>query len=235
MSRYSVAELAEQADVSLRTVRYYQATCLLQPPEREGRSAVYTDEHLQRLLQIVELRGRGLKLDSIREMLHARSLGEAPVVALLGPDIASEHWLTESSATLGAVEVAQLLGSRYLSLLSDLERVGYVEKVDTPDGPRWRVDDLPLLRGALQLADIGTDVELSARARDLIRGRVRRMAEDLVGMWISESGALYEGEATSEELLLSLDLIRAVAWQSAAHVMAQETEGALRDRANRSA
>ena len=222
-----MAELAEKADVTLRTVRYYQATGLLQRPERSGRNAVYTGEHLQRLREIAELRTRGLKLASIRDLLQARSMGETPVVALLGPDVASEHWLTESSATMSAVEVAQLLGERYLWLLTDLERAGYLRKIDTPDGPRWRADDLPLLRGALQLTEIGSDIELSARARDLLRRRIRRMAEDLVGMWIRAAGELYEGEATSAEFLLNIDLIRAVAWQSAAHIMAQEIERAL--------
>ncbi len=227
MPTYSVVELAEKADVTLRTVRYYQATGLLQRPERSGRNAVYTGEHLQRLREIAELRSRGLKLASIRDLLEARSMGETPVVALLGPEVASEHWLTESSATMSAVEVAQLLGERYLWLLTDLERAGYLNKIDTPDGPRWRAVDLPLLRGALQLTEIGTDIELSARGRDLMRRRIRSMAEDLVGMWIQESGDLYEGEATAAEFLLNIDLIRAVAWQSAAHIMAQEMERAL--------
>jgi DNA-binding transcriptional MerR regulator len=227
MPTYSVAELAGKAEVTLRTVRYYQATGLLQRPERSGRSVVYTDDHLQRLREIAELRSRGLKLASIRDLLHARSMGETPVVALLGPEVASDHWLAESSATMGAVEVAQLLGERYLWLLTDLETAGYLKKIDTPQGPRWRADDLPLLRGALQLTEIGTDVELSARARDLLRLRIRRMAEDLVAMWIRASGELYEGEATSEEFLLNLQLIRAVAWQSTAHIMAQEMQRAL--------
>ena len=48
MPTYSVAELAGKAEVTLRTVRYYQATGLLQRPERSGRSVVYTDDHLQR-------------------------------------------------------------------------------------------------------------------------------------------------------------------------------------------
>jgi hypothetical protein len=89
------------------------------------------------------------------------------------------------------------------------------------------VADLPLLRGALELTEIGTDVALSARGRDLMRRRVRVLAEDLVRMWIAEAGGLYEGEGTTEEFGLSLDRIRAVAWQSAAHIMAQEIERAL--------
>jgi DNA-binding transcriptional MerR regulator len=226
MAVYSLPELAEAAGVTPRTVRYYQATGLLQRPARVGRNSVYADEHLDRMRQIAALSGKGLKLHAIRDMVNARSVGKAPIVALLGPEFANEQWLESATQTFNAVELAQTLGERYLGLLRDLEDAGYVRKVETPDGLRWQVDDMPLLRGALQLAEIGSDVALSARARDMLRRRVRRLAEDLIMLWISEAGELYEGEATNEDFMLNIDRIRAVAWQSAAHVMAQEIERA---------
>ena len=166
MATLSLDELCEQTGLTARTVRYYQASGLLQRPARAGRNAVYSDEHVQRVRQIAEMRARGLKLDAIRDVLHARAIGKAPVVALLGPELSSDQWLTQSSATLTAVEVAELLGERYLDMLADLEKAGYLRKVSTEAGTRWQADDLPLLRGALQLAEIGTDVALSAQARD---------------------------------------------------------------------
>jgi len=184
----------------------------------------YTDVHLERLRQIAELQGRGIKLDAIRDMLHARSVGKAPVVALLGPEFVSERWLTEASATFTAVELAEFLGEQNLGLVSDLEQHRYLRRVESADGPLWQADDLPLLRGALQLAEIGADVALSAASRDMLRRRTRRMAEDFLRLWAAESGGQYEGEASTEELLLNLARLRAVAWQSAAHVMAQEID-----------
>ena len=178
----------------------------------------YTDVHLERLRQIAELQGRGIKLDAIRDMLHARSVGKAPVVALLGPEFVSERWLTEASATFTAVELAEFLGEQNLGLVSDLEQHRYLRRVESADGPLWQADDLPLLRGALQLAGIGAD------SRDMLRRRTRRMAEDFLRLWAAESGGQYEGEASTEELLLNLARLRAVAWQSAAHVMAQEID-----------
>ena len=227
MATYTLAQLAEAAGVTSRTVRYYQSQGLLQRPARAGRTAVYHDEHLQRLQQIAELNARGLKLNAVRDVLSARAAGSTPAVALLGPDLADERWLASASQTLSAVELAEVLGEPYLGLLPDLEAAGYLRKVETPDGPRWQVEDLPLLRGALELTEIGTDVALSARGRDLMRRRVRVLAEDLVRMWIAEAGELYEGEGTTEDFDLYLDRIRAVAWQSAAHIMAQEIERAL--------
>ncbi len=64
-----------------------------------------------------------------------------------------------------------------------------------------------------------------------MRRRLRRLSEDLVRMWVAEAGGQYAGEATAEELSISIDRIRAVAWQSAAYVMAEEVERAVQ-RAN---
>lgn len=227
MTRYSLDELAEAAGVPPRTIRFYQASGLLPKPHREGRSAVYDDEHRDRLDLVADLRSRGLKLDAIREMVDAGSLGEAPVVALLGPDAASERWLVEASRTFDASGLAEFLGEANLDLVSDLVEAGYLTKVQTDEGWRWQADDLPLLRGALQLAELGSDVALSAAGRDLMRHRIRAMAEDLVRMWLAEAGRAYVGDGTTEELALNLDRVRAIAWQSAAHITAQEIERAV--------
>ena len=227
MAHYSLDELAESAGVPARTIRFYQASGLLPKPRRQGRSAVYNDDHRQRLDLIADLRARGLKLDAIRDMVDAGSLGKAPVVALLGPDAASERWLTEASRTFDATGLAEFLGEANLDLLGDLVQAGYLTKVHTAEGWRWHADDLPLLRGALQLAELGTDVSLSAAGRDLMRASIRSMAEALVRMWLEEAGRAYAGEGSAEEIALSLDRVRAIAWQSAAHITAQEIERAV--------
>ncbi len=101
---YGLTELAEAVGVPARTVRYYQATGLLQKPRRSGRQAVYNDAHLDRLHQIADLRARGLKLEGIRKMLQAGANGEAPAVALLGSEALSERWLAEATRTFDTRE-----------------------------------------------------------------------------------------------------------------------------------
>jgi DNA-binding transcriptional MerR regulator len=224
---YDIQALADAAGVTPRTVRFYQGQGLLHPPERIGRRVRYGSEHLARLQQIAQLQDRGLRLDSIREVIDARSTGRTAAVALLGPELASEAWLADAARDLTAVELAQVLGEGHLALIADLEAAEYLRQVETPDGVRWRVADLPLLLGALSLADLGTAVSLSGRGRDLMRRRIRRMAEDLVRMWAAEQGREFTGQATAEALLPQLDRIRAVAWQSAAHIMAQEINDAV--------
>ncbi|MGI9022312.1 MAG: MerR family transcriptional regulator [Acidimicrobiales bacterium] len=67
--RMRVEDLAQAADVSVDTVRYYQKQRLLPPPERDGRLALYTAEHLDRLGRIKDLQRRGFTLAVIRRFL----------------------------------------------------------------------------------------------------------------------------------------------------------------------
>ena len=67
--RLRVEELAKAADVSVDTVRYYQKQRLLPAPERDGRRAWYTDDHLERMGRIKDLQRRGFSLAVIRRFL----------------------------------------------------------------------------------------------------------------------------------------------------------------------
>ena len=67
--RMRVEDLAQAADVSVDTVRYYQKQRLLPPPERDGRLAWYTAEHLERISRVKELQRRGFTLAVIRRFL----------------------------------------------------------------------------------------------------------------------------------------------------------------------
>jgi DNA-binding transcriptional MerR regulator len=69
--KYGIRELVQASGVSRRTVRYYVQRGLLPPPEGAGRGHFYRTEHLERLLLIKELQGRGLGLAQIRVRLDA--------------------------------------------------------------------------------------------------------------------------------------------------------------------
>ncbi|GII98961.1 MerR-like DNA binding protein [Sediminihabitans luteus] len=220
MATYTLIELADAAGLTPRTVRYYQATRLLHAPRRVGRRAHYADDHLTRLQQVQDLRGRGLRLDSIRDVLDARAQGEAPSAALLGTDFATFGWSGEPSASYTIGQLAEFLGEQNLGLVGALEQYGYLVRRETDDGTVWDAEDVPVLRCALQLVELGTDLELAARSRELIRARVAALADELIGLWAVESGGLYEGEVTTEELMLNLERIRAITTQTVAHTTA---------------
>jgi DNA-binding transcriptional MerR regulator len=69
VDRYTLTELTEAADVSVRTVRYYIAEGLLPPPVSAGPQSHYTQGHLDRLLLIGRLKASYLPLREIRREL----------------------------------------------------------------------------------------------------------------------------------------------------------------------
>src|SRR5262245_58187423 len=70
--RYAIDDLADMADVSRRTVRYYVQEGLIPAPLGVGRGRHYGKEHLERLLQVKALQASGRTLDEIRATSIAR-------------------------------------------------------------------------------------------------------------------------------------------------------------------
>nr|WP_106436624.1 MULTISPECIES: MerR family transcriptional regulator [Streptomyces] len=79
-----MAELAEKAGITVRTLRFYRERKLIPPPRREGRVAWYNDHHLARLHTIAALLERGHTLGGIAELLAAFDSGARDVADLLG-------------------------------------------------------------------------------------------------------------------------------------------------------
>lgn len=68
--RLTLGQLADAVGMTARNVRAYQTRGLLQPPRRAGRSSVYGDEHVRRLLQVQQARARGASLALLRTLIR---------------------------------------------------------------------------------------------------------------------------------------------------------------------
>jgi DNA-binding transcriptional MerR regulator len=67
-----IGEIAERTGLSLRTVRYYEEVGLLTVAQRSpGGFRLYTDEAVQRLLVIKQMKPLDFTLDQMRELLDA--------------------------------------------------------------------------------------------------------------------------------------------------------------------
>lgn len=77
---FRMEALAEEAGITVRTVRFYRERGLIPPPRREGRIAWYDEHHLARLRTIAALLERGHTLNGIAELADAfdkgRDVGE---------------------------------------------------------------------------------------------------------------------------------------------------------------
>ncbi len=73
---YKLDELAREADVAPRTVRYYVQRGLLPAPAFRGKDTTYNHEHLLRLRAIKRLQQEAMPLDAIQARLALLSLAE---------------------------------------------------------------------------------------------------------------------------------------------------------------
>jgi DNA-binding transcriptional MerR regulator len=193
--RYRVEQLAAACDVSVDTVRYYQARGLLQPPAREGRVAWYGTEHAERLRDVRSLQGMGLTLAAIKRVIDGE-LGKADanlaaaVAAARREGADEEHLTLEQFATRSAVPA---------SLIQAVEREG-VRLGRTIEGEaRYSSGDILTVRSALRLLEFGLPVaDLLSLARDANEA-MTALAERAVELFNRHVRERIRDTATSEE------------------------------------
>ncbi|HEU4565317.1 MAG TPA: MerR family transcriptional regulator [Gemmatimonadaceae bacterium] len=170
---YDLAELADLADVSPRTVRYYIQQGLLPSPGARGPGARYDRAHLDRLRLIRRLQREHLPLAEIRRRLEeldaesVRALAEAPASYRPGSSaLEYVQRLLAGEARPSGVAPARSLRAT-LQAQQDATRVA-------PPAPPQAVPD----RSQWERITLAPDVELHVR-RPLSRGE-NKLVERLI-------------------------------------------------------
>ncbi len=100
-----IGDLTQRAEVTPRTVRYYESIGLLPPGEREGHGQhYYTEETLARLRKIEQLKLLGLSLDEIRDVIDlyfTDPSGRQPKQKIL---VMLRQHLAETDQKIGALQ-----------------------------------------------------------------------------------------------------------------------------------
>ncbi|MCQ4080568.1 MerR family transcriptional regulator [Streptomyces sp. RB6PN25] len=199
---YRTAELAKEAGISVRTLRFYRERKLLPPPRREGRIAWYSESHLARLRTIAALLERGHTLGGIADLIAAWENGR-DVGEVLGLESAiSTPWSEEAPVRLTAEELADSFGSEvsaenlaealdigYIAIEADGEHVVHVSR-------RLLDASAALVREGVPLSAVlaaGREVRAHVDAlADLFTTLIRTHVVDAV----AADAALEQGEAT---------------------------------------
>jgi DNA-binding transcriptional MerR regulator len=174
-----VEELAQEAGVSVDTIRFYQKRRLLPPPRREGRIAWYTPEHVERLARIRELQGRGFSLAVIRRLLDGElDAADEPLAAAVAGAQAGEV----SSELLTLAELAQHARVPE-AILEAVAREGLLVPRRRDGVDRYAGSDLEVVAAGLALLDVGLPLPelltLARRHHDMTRA----IAEESVQMF----------------------------------------------------
>jgi len=177
-----VEELAQAAEVSVDTVRYYQKQRLLPPPERDGRLALYTTEHLDRLARVKELQRRGFTLAVIRRFLAGElDPADEPLAAAVAE--AGDAGLGDIGAAEELFGIDELVARCAIpaTILDALVREGLLVP-RTYDGElRFSEADVGLVTNGLRLVEAGLPMpellDLSRRHHAMTRAVATQAVE----------------------------------------------------------
>ena len=228
MTEYRIEELATVTGTTVRTLQSYRNKGLLPPPRRQGRIALYSDDHVARLDLIADLIARGYSLNAAAEVLAGLGRGER-IRDLLGLDDT-----IEPPATAPVVTVRQLADSppQDVQEMARLIDLGVLTPTDEPfDGP---IEDQPhhvelpaMLAAGTALTNAGIPLEAvleeGFRLREDARVIARRFVELAVRHVIDE-GAITPGSPAASVTELVQELV-----PHAPTVVAELVEVALRD------
>jgi DNA-binding transcriptional MerR regulator len=209
---YRVEQLASECEVSVDTVRFYQAKGLLPPPIRRGRVALYGEEHADGIRRIRALQAKGLTLSVIGRML-AGTL--TPTDADLAAAIAVAQSDGEDEEFLTLEEVAKRSGMP-TALLRAVEKAGLTigRRIDGQE--RYTNADVEMVRHGLRLLDAGLPINDLLSLAAGYSTSARQVAEEAVQMFdehvrtpIRDSG-LSEEEAADKVVAAFRELLPAV-------------------------
>jgi DNA-binding transcriptional MerR regulator len=174
--RYRVDELAARTGSSVDTVRFYQSKELLPPPQREGRIAWYSDDHVERLARIRSLKDKGFTLTSIKRLLD----GEVDADAVLATVVIDDG---ERDRSYSLEELASATGVS-AALLQALEREGLLTPRNVRGVDRYSSADANAVTAGLELLGAGLPLgELLDLARHYDKA-MRAVAEQAVELFV---------------------------------------------------
>ena len=83
MSNYTTGEMAKLCNVTVRTVQFYDAKGILHPSGlTEGGRRIYNDDDLRKFQMICTLKGIGLSLNAIKNVMESELSGEILTILL---------------------------------------------------------------------------------------------------------------------------------------------------------
>lgn len=226
-----IDELAQRSGTSSRTIRDYQAKGLLPPPELEGRTGYYDEEHLRRLELIDDLQDRGFSLAAIQQTLEAWASG-GDLSHLIGfHNVLAAPWGDEEPAIYSAEELFERFPEAR-------ERPGLVQEaidqeliVPADQDGSFRAPSPMLIDAGGVLVGAGVPLEevlaviaeVRADMADVAARLVDLVAEHVVLPVASPDAA----DADVEEALDTLRRLRPVALEVVRPFLAQELERAI--------
>jgi DNA-binding transcriptional MerR regulator len=220
---FTIDELAAQARVPSRTIRFYQSKGALMAPTIRGRVAYYGPTHVERLKLIAQLQDRGLRIDAIGDLLKRIDRGELDLAEWLGVEEQLQApWANDRPRAVSEAELYELAGVSRPGMLADLTRAKLVER----RGDLYLVASPALLATAMRLEAVGIDLETAAQASGMLRKHLGRAVSDLVELFVAR---IKDGNVDVGESAKLFETFRGAGIEAVRVLFARAMEKALRE------
>lgn len=224
--RMRIDELAQHSEIPSGTIRFYQREGLIPPPEREGRVAYYSPEHLERLERVRALQSQGLPLALVGDLLAREDAGE---------DISA--WLALDAAVFGRAGRGEPVAAEALAELgleerhvAALERAGVLGRRE--DGSLAAVPGM--LELTARLVSSGVEPSSILRTAEVVSDHLRGVAEAMADVgwetFAADRERLSAKEPVAGSVLERLEHLRSLARRIVSTLFAEVLDETIRDR-----
>ncbi len=222
---YTIDELAREARIPSRTIRFYQSKGALPAPTIRGRVAFYGEAHVERLKLIASLQDRGLSIRAIRDLLVQADKGELALGEWLGLEARlQEPWASDRPKVVTRDEMDALIGEKRPGAIADLLRLKIIER----QGDSFIVRSPALLDVALRLERAGVDLDTASGASQIVRKHLARAAADVTAFFYKRIGEGFGRNVAAEDIGGAFEALRPVGIEAVRIMFAQEMERELR-------
>lgn len=207
VAEYTIDQLAAKTGVPSRTIRFYQAKGLLEPPKRRGRVAFYDDTHAERLIAVSQLQDKGLRLRAIRDFIATPDSDSDSIQKWLGIGQRIDHELADDPQLLTENELLELLGQPPVGTLALLRRQGAIKAEGQGLQQRYLVESPVLLRIAARLEKTGISFETTLRFHEILDKHMRRAADELVEHALNHLGKGFGRSAKPDDIAQAVECL----------------------------
>jgi DNA-binding transcriptional MerR regulator len=191
----TIEQLAQEAGMTVRNVRAYQAKGLLPPPEVRQRVGYYSSEHVARLRLIRELQAEGFNLRGIKRLLDQT---QGPAEGLLNlKRAATAPFETEQPQVFTGEELTERFGPEVgRRNLAKAQRLGLL--VPIGDG-RYEAPSPSLLDAAQEVMSRGVSLGAALAVVEDVQRSCQAVARRFTELYLDDVWKPYEEAGHPEE------------------------------------
>ena len=210
--KMTIGELARRTGMTIRNIRAHQTRGLLPPPEVQGRTGYYNQDHVARIELTREMQAEGLNLEAIRRVLESSEGSSREMVdfarAVRAP------FEDETPEIFDADELAAAWGVETFDpkLLARVEALGVVRELP---GGKFEVISPRLQRAGTALIELGVSPQAAVATAAELRDRSEAIARTFVELFVREVWEPFDKAGRPDEdwpkMIAAIERLRPIA------------------------